>query len=423
MDKGQKNGMDRPTTANFDNNKIVDELVSGKIAVVDLLNQIVEAGLQQRASDIHIEPLEAKVVVRYRIDGILHEVMFLDKSIEDNLITRIKVASKLRTDEHYAPQDGRITFNVSEGHLDTRISILPTTLGEKVVIRLLTQHGRSYSLEDLGLSGDDLAKVKRSYLKPYGMILATGPTGSGKTTTLYSVLKILNSREKNITTVEDPVEYNIEGVNHIQINPKANLTFANGLRSILRQDPDIIMVGEIRDTETAKIAVNAALTGHLMLSTLHTNDAITTIPRLIDMGVEPFLIASTLNVVVAQRLARKLCDNCKKPYQIKGMEIEELTESRPDIAKLITNSSAIIYKEFGCSLCSGTGFKGRIGLYEVLQMNEVLRELITSNASVDEIFRAARKNGLKLIVEDGITKLMGGFISITELVRVTALKE
>jgi type II secretory ATPase GspE/PulE/Tfp pilus assembly ATPase PilB-like protein len=255
------------------------------------------------------------------------------------------------------------------------------------------------------------------------MILSTGPTGSGKTTLLYSILKILKSVEKNITTIEDPVEYDIDGVNHIQINPKADLTFANGLRSILRQDPDIVMVGEIRDQETAKIAINAAMTGHLLLSTLHTNDAVTAIPRLIDMGVEPFLVASTLNVVIAQRLARKLCSNCKEEYALSEQELKELALIRPDIATLL-NPKEKLYREVGCDKCHNSGYKGRVGLYEVLEINESIRRLITDKTkSTDDIFVSARKQGLVLMIEDGVRKLREGTTTIAELLRSTALKE
>jgi type II secretory ATPase GspE/PulE/Tfp pilus assembly ATPase PilB-like protein len=392
------------------------------VNIVELLDSIVIGALQLKASDIHIEPRDEEMIVRYRIDGLLREVLRIDKNLEQALIFKVKVSAKLRTDEHFAPQDGRIRFVFDGKKLDTRISILPITKGEKIVIRLLTSEGRSFKLEDLGIVGHDLEVVEKSYAKPYGMILAVGPTGSGKTTTLYAILKILNSPDVNITTIEDPVEYDIEGVNHIQINVKAKLTFANGLRSILRQDPDIVMVGEIRDNETARIAINAALTGHLVLSTLHTNDSVTTIPRLIDMGVEPFLVASTVNVIVAQRLARKLCENCRQSFELSAQDHEELTKIRPDIGELI-KSGEKIYHEVGCSVCGDTGFKGRIGLYEVLEVNEEVRDLINNKASTDQIYKLARKQDLHTIVEDGAKKVKGGVTSISELIRVTALKE
>lgn len=402
------------------------ETVSNDISEVnvgDLLENIAEKALEEKASDIHIEPQEDKVVVRYRIDGILREVLYVEKELEPALIFKIKINARLRTDEHFAPQDGRISFTFNEKRIDTRISILPTTSGEKVVIRLLGGDTDSYGLEDLGVVGKDLEVVKKSYSKPYGMILAVGPTGSGKTTTLYSILKILNSREVNITTVEDPVEYDIGGINHVQINTKADLTFANGLRAILRQDPNIIMIGEIRDAETAKIAINSAMTGHLVLSTLHTNDSVTTIPRLLDMGIERFLVASTLNVIVAQRLARRLCNNCKVEVTLQRERIEELNKLRPDLASLLKDGIKI-FDEKGCEICGRSGFKGRVGLYEVLEIHESIRRIITEgNGNVDEIFKQARADGLVLIVEDGIKKLKEGIVSISELVRVTALKE
>jgi len=346
----------------------------------------------------------------------------IDKTLEESLIFRIKVASKLRTDEHFAPQDGKIRFIFGDRKLDTRISILPTTMGEKVVIRLLSQDDKSFDLKDLGVNEKDLIVIEKSYRKPFGMILSTGPTGSGKTTTLYSILQHLNSPEINITTIEDPVEYDIEGVNHIQINPKAKLTFASGLRSILRQDPNVIMVGEIRDKETARIAINAALTGHLVLSTLHTNDAITTIPRLIDMGIEPFLVASTVNLVVGQRLARKLCQHCKQAFTLDAQMVNYIQKLRPDFSSLLKEGETL-YREVGCAECGGTGFKGRIGLYEVLEVTEPIRKIIIESSNFDDIFAAARKQGLVLMLEDGVNKLRTGLISATEIMRITALKE
>ena len=399
----------------------VERVSVGDESVVELLDRIVWEALKSKASDVHIEPREKDVVVRYRVDGMLREVLTIDKNMEQGLVFRIKVAAKLLTDQHFAPQDGRIRFIFEDKKLDTRISILPTSKGEKTVIRLLTQEGKSFALEDLGLKDRQLEIMQKAYIKPYGMILATGPTGSGKTTTLYSILKIINTREKNITTIEDPVEYDIEGVNHVQINVKANLTFANGLRSILRQDPDIVMVGEIRDSETAKIAINSAMTGHLVLSTLHTNDAITTIPRLFDMGVEAFLVASTLNVVVAQRLARKLCEKCRQTFRLTDADYNKIKSIRPDIAKLIKIGETY-YKENKCEECN-TGYKGRIGIYEILEVTEAIREIIARVSNADEIFNAARKEGMELMIEDGVKKVAAGVTSLSELIRITALKE
>jgi type IV pilus assembly protein PilB len=390
--------------------------------VTDLLNAIVSRALKMKSSDIHIEPQEDKVLVRFRIDGLLREIMSIDKEIEQVLVFKVKINAKLRTDEHFAPQDGRIAFMIDDKKVDTRVSILPTTKGEKIVMRLLTTEGKGHDLDSLGLVGKNLEIVTKAYKKPYGMILAVGPTGSGKTTTLYAILEMLNSKDVNITTVEDPVEYDIRGINHIQINTKADLTFANGLRAILRQDPDIIMIGEIRDSETAKIAINAAMTGHLVLSTLHTNDAVTTIPRLIDMGVEEFLVANTVNVVIAQRLARRLCENCKEETTLTKKEIEDVKVERPDIAALLKENTKIFH-EVGCGECGGTGYRGRVGLYEILEVHEKIRRLIAGKQTVDDIFKAARESGLVLIAEDGVDKVQQGIVSISELVRVTALKE
>ena len=296
--------------------------------IVDLL---INYAYQDKASDIHIEPQETSSLIRFRIDGILHDVLTLQKNLHDRIISRIKVLSRLRTDEHLSAQDGKMRIKLEEETLDIRVSIIPIADGEKVVLRLLSSRARRYSLIDLGMNQTDLGKVTTAFTRSYGMILSTGPTGSGKSTTIYSILKIINTREKNITTIEDPVEYRIKGVNQIQANPKTNLTFASGLRSVLRQDPNVIFVGEIRDIETAGIAVNAALTGHLVLSTLHTNDAATALPRLSDMKVEPFLVASTVNVIIAQRLVRKICDMCKISVDVTQTDL--LKNIPPELVK------------------------------------------------------------------------------------------
>lgn len=404
--------------------EVIDDLLDsdGSINVGVLLESIVKQALSHKSSDIHIEPLEDKVVVRFRIDGLLRQAMEMDKEIEDPLVFKVKVAARLRTDEHFAPQDGKIRFKIEEENVDARVSILPTTKGEKIVMRLLTQTGKSFALEDLGFQDEQLEAVNKSFKKPYGMIIASGPTGSGKTTTLYSILKILNSPEINITTIEDPVEYDLLGVNHVQVNPKADLTFATGLRSLLRQDPDVLMIGEIRDAETARIATNSAMTGHLVLSTIHTNDAVTTIPRLLDMGVERFLVSSTINVVVAQRLARKLCVDCKESFTVDAAYKAELKKLRPDVAESIKTGEKL-FKAKGCSKCGDTGYKGRIGLYEVLEATKELREMIGAGASTDDMFDQARKDGLILILEDGLKKARAGLVDIEELTRVTAIKE
>lgn len=468
--------------------QLLDEVLKKRLNISDFLDALTVDALRKRASDIHIESKEGGgLLVRYRIDGVLRDIITVTPELKESLLFIIKVRAKLRTDIHLAPQDGKIPFIIKkelldvkrgkqeeekpeevnetaeeqkeeEGekkkgrkkdkeedeieeikvlnrlskfkdeksdsyNVDARVSILPVTFGEKVVIRLLTQANRSYSLTDLGFNDDDLRKLESAYREPYGLILITGPTGSGKTTTLYSILKILNTKEVNITTIEDPVEYSIEGVNHIQINTKSNLTFATGLRSILRQDPNIIMVGEIRDTETARITVNSALTGHLVLSTLHANDSVSTIPRLVDMGIEPFLVASTLNIVVAQRLARKLCPKCKKEYIAKNNENHKtLLALRPDIAKYLKPDDKL-YTAVGCEECGNIGYMGRTGIYEILEINKPLRDAILENPTMDNILAVAKKNGLKLMIEDAVQKLKNGDIDLKELIKVIAIKD
>lgn len=407
---------------NKGNKDILDKTGEGVVNITQITNEIIKMALEEKASDIHIEPREKCLLIRFRIDGILREMLSIKKFLESNVTFRLKLEAKMRIDEHLAPQDGGITFNFDGKKIDTRVSSLPTVLGEKIVIRILTKEDQSFRLEDLGFEGRELDILNRNYKRPFGMILATGPTGSGKTTTLYSLLKLLNSPDKNITTIEDPVEFKIEGVNHIQINAKAKLTFANGLRSILRQDPNIIMVGEIRDKETAKIAINAALTGHLVLSTIHTNDAITTIPRLEDMDIDPFLIASTVSVVVGQRLARKLCKNCKKETELSQEDLNEIKLERPDVAALL-NVGEKIFMPGGCSVCSNRGYRGRIGIYEVFEVNESIRKEMKRGLDPDNLLKVAREFGFVLMLEDGIKKVKGGITSIEEIMGVTVLKE
>lgn len=389
------------------------------IKIVDLL---MAYAYREKSSDIHIEPEEKNSLVRFRTDGILHDVLYLDKTLHDRIITRIKVLSRLRTDEHMSAQDGKMRVLVDEDNLDIRVSIIPVTEGEKAVLRLLSSHFRTFSLHDLGLSDKDLIKVNNAINKSYGMILSTGPTGSGKTTSIYALLKILNTREKNITTIEDPVEYRMKGVNQIQVNDKANLTFANGLRSILRQDPNVIFVGEIRDSETAGIAVNAALTGHLVVSTLHTNDAATSLPRLIDMKVEPFLVASTVNVIVAQRLVRKICESCKEQKILKRAElIKDIPENI--ILKYFGNGTDIaVYEGRGCKICHATGYSGRIGIFEVIEMTEKIKTLITQKADSDEITREAVAEGMTTMLDDGLEKTAKGMTTIREVLRATKVE-
>lgn len=395
----------------------VNEVPMSKI--VDLL---INYAYQDKASDIHIEPEEKDSLIRFRIDGILHDVLFLPKGLHDQIITRIKILSRLRTDEHLNPQDGKMRINVEEEEIDVRVSIMPVTEGEKAVLRLLSSKFRKFSLTDLGMNEKDLKKVTAAYRKSYGMILSTGPTGSGKTTTIYAILKILNTREKNITTIEDPVEYRIKGVNQINVNTKTNLTFANGLRSILRQDPNIIFVGEIRDSETAGIAVNASLTGHLVLSTLHTNDAATALPRLIDMNVEPFLVASTVNVIIAQRLVRKICEICKGTRAITKEEL--LSNLPPDVINKFVGekTNIIIYQGSGCKICHSTGYSGRIGVFEVLEVTKDIRDLITKRNDADVILQKAIEQGLTTMLDDGLEKVMKGLTTIEEVLRVTKIQ-
>ncbi len=391
--------------------------------IVDLM---VDTAYSEKASDIHIEPQDKVSLVRFRIDGILHDVIEIPETIHDRIVTRIKVMSGLRTDEHQSAQDGKIHKVINKEDVDLRVSIIPIVDGEKVVIRILASSARNYTLTDLGMDPADLAKVKKAFSKTYGMVLSTGPTGSGKTTSIYAILKILNSRDKNITSIEDPVEYRIKGANQIQVNTKTNLTFANGLRSILRQDPDHVFVGEIRDNETASIAVNAALTGHLVLSTLHTNNAATAIPRLIDMGVEPFLVASTVNVVIAQRLVRKICDNCKTSYTVKKPEL--LTYfPKTIIDKYFVGvgkeEGVRMYKGSGCKLCHGTGYFGRIGIFEVLDVTPEIRELISNRADADKIDATARAKGMASMLDDGLSKMAKGATTFEEVLRVIKTEE
>ncbi|MFC1802144.1 GspE/PulE family protein, partial [Patescibacteria group bacterium] len=390
--------------------------------IVKSLNLFLEYAHDNLASDIHIEPLSKDVSVRFRIDGVLHEVVRYPKTLHENIVFRVKIMAKLRTDEHSMAQDGRFDY---KSKFDVRVSILPVTEGENVVMRLLTESVGRLPLEGLGFLPEDLEKMKRAISKPYGMILASGPTGSGKTTTLYAVLQVLNRPEVNIMTIEDPVEYNIEQVQQTQVSNKKNLTFATGLRSIVRQDPDIIMVGEIRDDETAGIAINSAMTGHLMLSTLHANNASTAFPRLIDMGVESYLVSSSVNVVIAQRLVRRICGQCRKSYLLSNEEIDIL-KSEKHISMYITSiggnkdfSKINFYKGGGCKACGGTGYHGRIAIFEVMEINEELRTLITKKEISNIIEEKAKEMGMTSMLHDGITKVFQGITTIEEVIRVT----
>lgn len=393
----------------------------------ELIDTIINFAYQGGASDIHIEPEEEYSLVRYRQDGLLHDIARLPVRLHANLMTRLKVIARLATDEHRIAQDGKIRHKTQWGEeVEIRLSLIPTTNEEKAVMRLLTDKSQAFNLANLGLSEKDFARVSDMIKRPWGMILVTGPTGSGKSTTLYSILEVLNKREVNITTIEDPVEYDMEGVNQIPVNEKTGLTFAKGLRSIVRQDPDIIMVGEIRDSETAGIAVNAAMTGHLVLSTLHTNDAATSFPRLQDMGIEDFLIASTVNVVVAQRLVRKICGNCIQSTALDAVS-EKLLEQNKTVKGYVlelthtrTLRGVSLYKGKGCHVCHQSGYHGRVGVFEVLMVSETVREAIMAHKNADDIRTLALNEGMTTMVYDGVRKVMLGMTTLEEVLRVTS---
>lgn len=378
--------------------------------IINLVNSILIKANTLNASDIHFEPYEDECLVRFRMDGVLHEYLKIPPTTYSSVVSRIKVMANLNIAEKRVPQDGRIGVRIGSKELDIRVSVVPTVFGERIVLRLLDKSGFLLTLEDLGFNPNSLNIYKKLIQKPYGIVLITGPTGAGKSTTLYASLLFIKNPRKNIITVEDPVEYQIKGVNQIQVNPKVGLTFASGLRSILRQDPDIIMVGEIRDSETADIAVHAALTGHLVLSTLHTNDASSSVARLVDMGVEPFLIANALEGVVAQRLVRKICPYCKKPYKPTVLEIQELG--------LDESKDYTFYKGEGCQHCMNTGYKGRVGIYEVLAFDDELKSLIIKTQDSIEIEKVAKKKGFKTMFEDGVEKVLNGITTPQELLAV-----
>ncbi len=397
--------------------KIEEELKKGsEISIIKLIDGLIEYGYDSRASDIHIDPEETGIRVRLRVDGILKNSFIFPKEIHSEIITRIKILAGLRTDDHQTPQDGRFRLTIKKINLlDIRVSIIPTYYGENAIMRLLAEKTEKFTLETLGFNERNRNKILDAIKKPYGMILCTGPTGSGKTTSLYTIIKLLNKPEVSIITIEDPIEYSVEGVDQIQVNPHTGLTFASGLRSILRQDPNIIMVGEIRDEETAGIAINASLTGHLLLSTIHTNDASTTLPRLLDMKVESFLIASTVNIAIAQRLVRKICSNCK----VKKIITEDKKRS---LSEVLSQKILHDYKEFyegkGCSMCNNTGYYGRVSIHEILVVNDEIREAITRKANASEIKEIAIKNGMETMVEDGFKKVIEGVTTIEEILRV-----
>lgn len=411
------------------------EKMASDLPIVRIVDTLLKHAILQSASDIHIEPDEKEVRVRYRIDGVLHDAMTLPRQVMEGLVARIKVLSSLKLDEHRLPQDGRFKIEKEGYKISFRVSILPVFEGEKIVMRLLDETSKGLTLEKMGLMGHALEAVHKHIKRPNGMVLVTGPTGSGKTTTLYTVMDILNTTEVNISTVEDPVEYRMQRVNQTQVNSKIGMTFAAALRSLLRQDPDIIMVGEIRDSETMQIAVEAAMTGHLVLSTLHTNSAAGTLPRLLDMGAEAFLVASTVNVVIGQRLVRKLCNECKTSYTLDEKDLTllkstfdmdsmlKVLKGSPQLNGIVTEKSTWkdinFYRPKGCEQCSSEGYKGRQGIYEVLEMDEEIGKMITSDASSDSIEAKAREKGMLTMGEDGFIKAASGITSLEEVLRVT----
>lgn len=405
--------------AEIDKNSIEKLLKQSEnaISIIDLVKEIIEFAYVSRASDIHLDPFEDKLIVRFRIDGVMHDMFHIPKNIHPEVISRVKVLSGLRTDEHQIPQDGRLQFTTSgKVKFDIRVSIVPTYHEENTVMRLLIQEGQAArELENMGFSARDLKVVQNAIAKPYGMLLVTGPTGSGKTTTLYTLLKKLNQPDVSIITIEDPVEFSLEGVDQIQVNTQTGLTFATGLRAILRQDPNIIMVGEIRDEETAAIAVNAALTGHLLLSTLHTNDAATTLPRLLDMGIEPFLIASTVNIAIGQRLVRKICPVCKEEKKYSVAALATLGSAFPPDT---ISPDMTFYEGKGCKTCNNTGYLGRLPIYEVLDASDAIREAIIARASAADLKKIAQHEGMTTMLEDGIHKVAMGLTTLEEIIRV-----
>ncbi|MES2023097.1 MAG: ATPase, T2SS/T4P/T4SS family [Patescibacteria group bacterium] len=381
----------------------------------EIIDQIIGDALGLHSSDVHFEPIGEDVVIRFRIDGVMHEAGKFKKLFYENILNRVKVQAKLRIDEHYAAQDGSIRYQKDGHFIDLRVSIVPTVDGEKIVIRILGEYVRGFTLGDLGLSKEDETIIREAADKPFGMILVAGPTGSGKTTTLYALIRLLNSPKVNITTIEDPVEYHLAGINQIQVNPATDLTFAKGLRSIVRQDPDVVLVGEIRDRETAEIAVNAALTGHLLLSTFHANDSATVIPRLLNMGIEPFLLSSTFELIISQRLVRKICMQCR--YGVEYTDTK-LVEKFKQAKTFFSEKKITLYEGKGCDACNHTGFTGRSAIFEFIKISPGIEDLIIKNPSSGQIWELARKEGAISMFEDGIRKVKNGITTIDELLRV-----
>jgi len=409
------------------------EKAAEELPIVNIVRTILEHSVFESASDIHIEPTENEVVVRFRIDGELREMMRLPKAVQNGIVARIKILSHLKIDEHMIPQDGRFKTTVEDKPLSFRVSIIPVYDGEKIVMRLLHEGDKPLTLEELGFLPEVKIMVEEAITKPHGMVLVTGPTGSGKTTTLYSILGMLNQTDVNICTIEDPIEYHVAGINQSQINPKAGFTFASGLRAFLRQDPDIIMVGEIRDKETAEIGIHAAMTGHLVLSTLHTNDAPTTIPRLLDMDIPPFLVAFTANIIIAQRLVRKICPHCTTSFELEARELKQLQDliDKETLVSLLERQnielneqekqfqSMTFFRGAGCARCNNSGYKGRVGIYEVLLVDDELMKLINTKANASEIKEYALGAGMITLLQDGIVKAKLGITTIEEVLSST----
>ncbi|MDO8620784.1 MAG: ATPase, T2SS/T4P/T4SS family [Candidatus Levybacteria bacterium] len=402
-------------TQTIDSKKIAEIIKEAPIAKI--VSTVLEYAVTSRASDVHIEPQEDRVRVRYRIDGILYDRLSLPKNVQEAVVSRIKILSDMKIDEHRTPQDGRFNFKVADKEVDLRISVLPTTFGEKIVMRLLRKSGGIPTLQELGLMGSSLKNLETAILRPHGIIIVCGPTGSGKTTTLYSVLSKLNTTRVNIVTLEDPVEYQMPGINQVQINPGVGLTFATGLRAFLRQDPNIILVGEIRDSETTELAIQAALTGHLVFSTLHTSNASGALPRLIDLGAERFLLSSTLNAVLAQRIVRKICTNCKEEYIPLPQIIQEIKNGLGNLFPA-TGETVKLYKGKGCDECGGSGYLGRIGIFETLPVSEKMSTLILQNADSNSIEKEAISEGMIVLKQDGYLKALQGITTVEEVLRV-----
>ncbi len=410
--------------------------IAEDLPIIKIVDTLLEHAILESASDIHIEPDEKEVRARYRVDGVLHDAMTLPKQVMFGIVARIKVLSNLKLDEHRIPQDGRFKIEVDDKRISFRVSIIPVFAGEKIVMRVLDDSSKGLTLEKIGLIDESLARVQRAIEQPNGIFLVTGPTGSGKTTTLYTILGMLNTPEVNVSTIEDPIEYQMSRVNQTQVKSKVGMTFAAGLRSLLRQDPDIIMVGEIRDNETMKISLNAAMTGHLVLSTLHTNSAAAAISRMVDMDAEAFLIASTVNTIVAQRLVRKVCPECREEYKLEPREIEELSKkinfesilealekNKKNLPKELGSIKSIedlkFYKGAGCKACNNEGYKGRMGIYEVLEVTEPIKKMISQNAIATDIEKKAIEEGMNTMIMDGFIKAVKGEISLEEILRVT----